>query len=265
MESYDPTPLIDLCEAILADGELSADEVYSLSEFLNASPECTLHWPGKELATLLVEVWKDGEISLDELGQVAGLLVEIHTHWHDRIAENGIDVPASLLPAAEQEDTETFSLPKIDFKTTITSFTTGAYEYEVDLSDPSCTCDDWKEKRSKLPRRHFGRCCKHIISLLKNVPFRGKVRPLIDAFASTGTTPHPEREWCAGTLDGDNVFVSSPAYEWSDILVQSSGDWAHYKYNVLDSRWAYQKEPAQANLLLEILTDAFPETAQSKK
>ena len=129
MESYDPTPLIDLCEAILADGELSADEVYSLSEFLNASPECTLHWPGKELATLLVEVWKDGEISLDELGQVAGLLMEIHTHWHDRIAENGIDVPASLLPAAEQEDTETFSLPKIHFKTTITSFTTGAYEY----------------------------------------------------------------------------------------------------------------------------------------
>ena len=38
MESYDPTPLIDLCEAILADGELSADEVYRLSEFLNASP-----------------------------------------------------------------------------------------------------------------------------------------------------------------------------------------------------------------------------------
>ena len=100
---------------------------------------------------------------------------------------------------------------------------------------------------------------------MKNVPFRGKVRILIDAFASTGTTPHPEREWCAGNLDGDNVFVSSPAYGWSDILVQSSEKWAHYKYSVLDSRWAYQKEPAQANVLLEILTDAFPETAQSKK
>jgi hypothetical protein len=100
---------------------------------------------------------------------------------------------------------------------------------------------------------------------MKNVPFRGKVRILIDAFASTGTTPHPEREWYAGTLNGDNVFVSSPAYEWSDILVQSSGNWAHYKYNVLDSRWAYQKEPARANLLLEILTDAFPEATQSKK
>ncbi len=265
MESYDPTPLIDLCEAILVDGEISADEVYHLSEFLNATPDCTLHWPGKQLATLLVEVWKDGEISAEELGQVAELLMEIHSHWLERIAKDGIDVPASLLPAAETEDTETLALPRIDFETTITSFTTGNYEYEVDLSEPSCTCDDWKEKRSKLPKRHFGRCCKHIISLLHNVPFKGKVRVLIDAFASTGTTPHPEREWSAGSLDGKNVFVSSPAYEWSDILVQNSGSWTRYKYNTVELRWAYQKEPPQANLLLNILTSAFPQALNAKK
>ena len=80
MESYDPTPLIDLCEAILADGELSSDEVYRLSEFLNATPDCTLYWPGKQLATLLVEVWKDGEISPEERQQEAELLMDIHVH-----------------------------------------------------------------------------------------------------------------------------------------------------------------------------------------
>ncbi len=261
MESYDPTPLIDLCEAILADGEISADEVYRLSEFLNASPDCTLHWPGKQLATLLVEVWKDGEISLEELGQVAELLMEIHTQWHVRAAEEGLEVPPSLLPAQEVEDTESFELPKIDFKTTITSFTTGDYEYEVDLGELSCTCDDWEEKRSELPRNHFGRCCKHIISLLKNIPFKGKVRHLVDAFASTGTTPHPERDWSYGTLDGNNVFVSSPAYEWSDVLVEDGGHWTRFKYNVIESRWAYQKEPAQADLLLKILKDAFPQAS----
>lgn len=264
MESYDPTPLIDLCEAILADGELSTDEVYHLSEFLNATPECTLHWPGKQLATLLVEVWKDGEISPEELGQVAELMMDIHSHWHERIAEAGFDVPPSLLPAAEAENTDDFELPKIDFQTTITSFTTGSYEYEVDLSKLSCTCHDWETKRSKLPKGHFGRCCKHIISLLKNIPFKGKVRDLIEAFATTGTTPHPEREWSPGLLDGNNVFVSSPAYEWSDILVQNSDRWTRYKYNVTESRWAYQKAPAQADLLLKILTDAFPQAAGGK-
>ena len=90
------------------------------------------------------------------------------------------------------------------------------------------------------------------------------MRDLIEAFATTGTTPHPEREWSPGLLDGNNVFVSSPAYEWSDILVQNSDRWTRYKYNVTESRWAYQKAPAQADLLLKILTDAFPQAAGCK-
>lgn len=257
MESYDPTPLIDMCEAILVDGELSTDEVYRLSEFLNVTPECTLHWPGKQLAELLVEVWKDGEVSTEELQQVADLLMDIHAHWHENLADGDVEIPPSLLPGTDIEEPAEFALPPIKFQTTITSFTTGQYEYEVDLSGPSCTCHDWESRRSELPEGHFGRCCKHVISLLKNVPFKGEIKHFIEAFATTGTTPHPKKNWVASMLDGQHVYVSSPAFEWSDILVQTKDGWERYEYNVVESRWAYKKEPSQPEPILEVLTQSF--------
>jgi len=257
MESYDPTPLIDMCEAILADGELSSDEVYRLSEFLNATPECTLHWPGKQLATLLVEVWKDGEISQEELQQVAELLMDIHAHYHEHLAKEHVEIPASLMPGSDIEEPDGFALPNLTFKTSITSFTTGQYEYEIDLKGPSCTCHDWESRRSELPEGHFGRCCKHIVSILNNVPFKGEAKPFIEAFASTGTTPHPKKDWVASLLDGQHVYVSSPAFEWSDILVQTNDGWQRYEYNVVESRWAYKKEPSQSEQILQILAQSY--------
>jgi hypothetical protein len=49
MSSYDPTELLQLCDSITADGELTYDERYQLAEWLNSHAEACAHWPGSSL------------------------------------------------------------------------------------------------------------------------------------------------------------------------------------------------------------------------
>ena len=73
---YDVKPLIALCEQILHDEEVSAEELYELAEFLNANPEAGKHWPGNQLVGPLQEVWADGVIDSRELAIMEGIIVE---------------------------------------------------------------------------------------------------------------------------------------------------------------------------------------------
>ena len=49
MSDDDTVELLALCETILADGELSYDELYRLAEWLNNHPEASFQWPGNLL------------------------------------------------------------------------------------------------------------------------------------------------------------------------------------------------------------------------
>jgi len=257
MEKYDPSPLIDLCEGILADGELSSDEVYRLSEFLNATPECTLHWPGRQLAELMVKVWKDGELSHEELDEIALALADIQREWHQQVAGQAPDVPPNLMPAQTLDLRQNFVLPSIHFQTTVTSFSDSAVQYEVNLDGPECDCEDWVTRRSEVPKGHFGRCCKHIVSLLRNIRFQGPLDEFLEAFSETGTTPHPGKDWATALVDGARCFFSSPAFEWSDVLLKTSEGWKRYGFNMADGRWAYQKAPAEAGAIEELIKREF--------
>jgi hypothetical protein len=53
MIDHDTRELLDLCEAISEDGELTYDELYSLAEWLNEHRKASLHWPSNLLVAPL--------------------------------------------------------------------------------------------------------------------------------------------------------------------------------------------------------------------
>jgi hypothetical protein len=81
MGDYDPTELIGLCEEILSDGEVSGDELYQLAEWLNQHPEAGKHWPGDALVGPLQEAWAGGKLTKTEIRKIGRLLTGIAGEW----------------------------------------------------------------------------------------------------------------------------------------------------------------------------------------
>ena len=75
------TELLQLCDSFWEDGELSIEEVYNLAKWLNENREACFEWPGNALVKPLQEIWADGEVDLEELRRMAWLLRDIQTTW----------------------------------------------------------------------------------------------------------------------------------------------------------------------------------------
>ena len=67
--------VLQVCDGILEDGEISGDEAYGLASWLNENREACFHWPGNELVPLLKEIWADGKVTKTELRQLGRALI----------------------------------------------------------------------------------------------------------------------------------------------------------------------------------------------
>jgi hypothetical protein len=76
--SYDPRELLILCESIMEDGELTYDELYQLAEWLNNHREACSKWPGSLLVAPLHKAWADGKVTKTEARQVARVIIIVH-------------------------------------------------------------------------------------------------------------------------------------------------------------------------------------------
>ena len=87
MSDYDPRELLTLCESILEDGELTYDELYQLADWLNSHHEACLHWPGNLLVAPLQKAWADAKITKTEARHLARLILQIRKEAAKREAE----------------------------------------------------------------------------------------------------------------------------------------------------------------------------------
>jgi hypothetical protein len=140
MSEYDPAELIALCDSLLDFGEVTENEAYNLTDWLNKHDEACLHWPGEDLVRPLQEIWADRKTTRTELRRITALLRSIHKEWTKiqfdesiKRAHQEVEDLAATMPPLEPK------LPPFNLTVQIKSHTQTDVRYNVDLSGPSCT------------------------------------------------------------------------------------------------------------------------------
>jgi len=244
--SDDERDFILLCDSILDDGEVSADEAYGIAEWLNDHEEMARSWPATELIKPLQEVWADGSVNRRELHRLARLLVSIQRQWSARSQEippfsaKDRSLPEFTSPVVSEEP----RLPSLNARIQVPSSTELGVRYDVDLSGPACNCPDWRGRRSRLPTGHLSRCCKHILDAYAQLSRAPEAEDWLLCFIDTGWPANPRTEWKLLTIDDDRILISTPANKgWANVFAKEDATYTRFGYNVEEERWAYGSEP----------------------
>jgi len=247
---YDPTPLLELIEEILADDEVTADEAYALAEYLNENSAARKNWPGDTMVPVLQDVWADGRAEPHELHAIADWLLDV-THQFENHRVEKIDLAAS---AFARVDTYQALTPSVSATLQVQSDSQPGVFYTVDLESPACTCASWRALRSALPERHISRCCKHILTAFRETQPEDGWPSWIDAFLNQTWTPHPRSKWRVIEINHQPVLVSNAPKGWNAVYaLNNKGTYAHYSYSALEDRWAYEDAPVDAGEILQAI------------
>lgn len=247
--SYNPAELLAVCDAILWDGELNTTELYGLAEWLNNHREACFHWPGNLLVKPLQEVWEDGDVSAEELQRIGQILSNIQAEWvHRQIPEK-----IYYLKPPPIIDLSTAQLPVIDYNCRVESYSDPGSFYEIGLSGPTCSCPDWRTRRSRLPPRHLSRCCKHVLAAYSRAAPDDGWPIWLGAFISDAVPAHPNQEWFLGEVKKKPVLMSSAPRDWSNVFAPKGSSYDRFGYNVLEHRWAYGTAPSNSKLIVEMI------------
>lgn len=253
---YDPTELIKICESITEDGELSGDEVYYLSQWLNEHREACYHWPGDILFKYLKIVWEDGKLTKKELKIIGEILVYIQNEWIQRKFDASLEsIRKHVQEIMHQIDLSEPKLPSIPAIIPIESFTENNTYYTVDLSSPSCTCPDWEKRRSKIQKLYLSRCCKHILFALNLVEPEEGWPGWLGKFINSAYPPKPWQDWMVINVNNSYVLISSASYEWADVYAKVGKTYERFGYNIYERRWAYGEKPPHSRKIIKAIED----------
>lgn len=246
--------LIALCEQILEDSEVTADEVAKLGTWLAAHEEMRRTWPGTVLAKPIEDVLLDGKVNKTELRKVATLLRRVQKEWVARRDEKVKQAAAEKAAAAAQAmDLSQPLLPSIAITLHVKSHSDDSLVYTVDLAGPACSCQDWVGTRNSLPRGNLTRCCKHVLDAYSRVRPMNGWPSWLDAFLENGWKPHPDKQWFVVSIGADFALISSGGNEWADAFTPVGRKHQRFGFNILDRRWAYGREPEGARQIERVL------------
>ena len=246
--SDDERDFIQLCDSILDDGEVSAEEAYGIAEWLNDHPEIARSWPANGLVKPLQEIWADGSVNRRELHRLARLLVSVQREWAQRPEQDVDRRLPGLTPSVVAGDPR---LPSLNAKFRIPSSSELGVVYDVELAGPSCSCPDWQTRRSRLPTGHLTRCCKHVLDAYAHLSYEREVEEWLHSFIDTGWPARPGTQWKLLTVDGDKVLVSSAANKgWANVFAREDETYIRFGYNIDEERWAYGSEPEGSSVIV---------------
>jgi hypothetical protein len=232
---------LSFCRSLTVDGELSAEDLWELGNWLNLNPECCDHWPGDELAEVISKAFSNGSVSSTELKQIASKFSAI-----ERKAGKLREV-ISLETAAETFDPLVCQLPSIEKKTVIKSFSDPDTTYTVDLSVHSCSCQDWISNRRKAPEGSLSRCCKHVaLALHKTSPDGGWpdwLGAIIDDCRLGKRGTNPSDTWSVVRIRDQFVLFSKGKGDWSNVYSMHQGTYSRFGFNRAEKRWSYGMRP----------------------
>ena len=126
--------------------------------------------------------------------------------------------------------------------------------YDVDLNGPTCSCPDWRGRRSRLPIGHLSRCCKHILDAYAQLPRASEVDDWLHCFIDTGWPASPKTEWELLTVDGEKVLLSTAANKgWANAFAKEDSGYTRFGYNLEEGRWAYGSEPEFGSIIADAI------------
>lgn len=245
---------ISLCRNLMADGELSGEEVWELANWLNNHPDAAREWPGSIFVEPLQRAFEGGEITGSGLFEIAELLTRIETEWCAAIsgpsksAGRNRPVPHTVAPQVLRK----VELPFSPLVLSVRSRSGRGY-YQVDLSNQSCDCPDWESKRQAFALGSPSRCCKHMAEAFLeahrkgHVAFDGPMLEILSLEAGLSISP----EWHALQIGKRLVFVAHGSGEWINVYAPREGAYTRFGYNSLQERWAYGVRPHKSREILE--------------
>lgn len=133
--------------------------------------------------------------------------------------------------------------------------------YEVSPDKQTCTCPDWRERRSEFGADDPRRFCKHLTQAYEQyvLDYPRMLQPFEDmilhfAFEKKGIPLGEDSEVITVETRGDTTpFMGFLAVrkekgsEWIDLYEGSE----RYGYNVKEERWSYGNEPQFADAIIE--------------
>jgi hypothetical protein len=251
---YDPSELLKVCDSILEDGEISGDEAYTLSNWLNEHREASFHWPGDSLVPLLQQIWEDGKVTKTELRQLARALVRIRKESVKRQSQRAAnEAIAAAKQAFRSFDLSQPVVPLLPYAAEIKSHSERGVRYHVDLSFPSCTCPDFMTRRQSLPVGHINRCCKHVFDAYRQLVTVEDCRGWMRGFIENGWPAHPDSEWSVVPVDGSYILASTAPNGWSNIYAINGHEYGRFGYNLAEERWAYGEAPGHADEIVSVV------------
>ena len=251
---YDPSELISVCGAIIEDGELSGDEIYGLAEWLNNHREACFHWPGDLLVQPLQDVWADGKINKTELRTISRVLLRIRKEWGKLQKQEAAErMKEFIATTAMNFDPRYAQLPSVPLVLQIKSQSEKGLKYQVDLSEPSCTCPDWLGGRRNISVGSLTRCCKHILTAFIQIEPDCGWPGWLGAFFNSGWPPHPHQSWSVLSLGRSYALISSPAKGWANAFVKGNEGYDRFGYNIEERRWSYGIAPPGCRAIAKLL------------
>jgi hypothetical protein len=175
---------------------------------------------------------------------ISRLLLRIRKEWAKRQAQQAANQMIDFVAAiASNFDLRSAQLPSIPLLLQVKSHSEKGLKYQVNLSQPSCSCPDWVGSRKQVPTGHLTRCCKHVLDAYQQIEPALGWPGWLGAFFSLGWPPHPHQRWFV--LESGNSFalVSSAAKQWANVFVEVDGSYDRFGYNVEESRWSYGVAP----------------------
>jgi hypothetical protein len=160
--------------------------------------------------------------------------------------------PWCELPDFSSEDQTRFTVP---------SMTERGLAYDVDLSNYSCTCPDWKKLRAVYAVRDFRRACKHIIALLLYRRAENLGDLLFAFLADLPAGVPTDCSWVMAQFDSyDVLFVLKGTSPWLDVVTAAPQPitprpYQRFGFNLVEKRWAYGHRPRNAAIIRKIMKD----------
>jgi hypothetical protein len=135
-------------------------------------------------------------------------------------------------------------------------------QYEVDVSQVTCTCPDF-QRRANRPKASFSRCCKHLVRMLSECGHLESADEWVQAIAADGYGA-PAEAWMVELNTAPAVLVAvAPSREWVNVYARkprsgeriktASGPIERYGWNVEEDRWSYGEGPPGSRELTPLM------------
>lgn len=95
VENLSCPEIMNICRKVIEDGNICEEEAHFLMDWFGVYPEAALCWPGNVLATRLIKVWEDGQVTSEELDELKKLIADLSESCGQTFnAQQSASVPA---------------------------------------------------------------------------------------------------------------------------------------------------------------------------